>query len=67
MEIIIQHETQEKEIGNAQMISTTTISNYLDPDDENDGVFTEFENPDPNQDFNPNDAQDTDNMEYRLF
>ena len=37
------------------------MTDPLDPDDENDGIFTEFENPDPNQDFNPNDAQDTDN------
>jgi heat shock protein beta len=36
------------------------IVNYLDPDDENDGIFTLYEFPDPNGDFNPNDARDTD-------
>ncbi|MFI0427225.1 MAG: gliding motility-associated C-terminal domain-containing protein, partial [Flavobacterium sp.] len=33
---------------------------YLDVDDDGDLVDTEFENPDPNGDGNPSDAQDTD-------
>ena len=36
------------------------IQNYLDPDDDGDGVPTSEENPDPNGDGNPNDALDTD-------
>lgn len=35
-----------------------TIPNYLDNDDDNDGILTFFENPDPNNDGNPNDALD---------
>ncbi len=36
------------------------IQNYLDPDDDGDGVPTSEENPDPNGDGNPEDALDTD-------
>ena len=36
------------------------LLDYLDPDDENDGIFTIFENPDPNGDRSDADAQDTD-------
>ncbi|AZQ44886.1 FKBP-type peptidyl-prolyl cis-trans isomerase [Nonlabens ponticola] len=35
--------------------------NYLDEDDDNDGIPTRDENPDPNGDGNPEDAQDSDN------
>jgi len=37
-----------------------TIPNYLDADDDGDGINTAGENPDPNGDGNPNDAEDTD-------
>jgi hypothetical protein len=37
------------------------ILDYLDPDDDNDGVLTINENPNPNSDSNVDDAQDTDN------
>ena len=33
---------------------------YLDPDDDDDGIFTLNEGPDPNGDFNPEDAIDSD-------
>jgi parallel beta-helix repeat protein len=36
------------------------IPDYLDPDDDNDHVPTAQENPDPNGDGDPSDAQDTD-------
>ncbi|WOD44028.1 hypothetical protein [Hwangdonia lutea] len=36
------------------------IPNYLDADDDGDNVLTKDENPDPNKDGNPNDAQNTD-------
>lgn len=35
--------------------------NYLDNDDDNDGLKTKYESADPNEDHNPNDALDTDN------
>ncbi len=35
--------------------------NYIDNDDDGDGVLTIFENPDPNGDGNPDDAIDLDN------
>lgn len=35
--------------------------NFLDPDDDNDGIPTKNENPDPNGDGNPEDALDSDN------
>ncbi|MGJ8684035.1 MAG: FKBP-type peptidyl-prolyl cis-trans isomerase [Nonlabens sp.] len=34
--------------------------NYVDPDDDNDGVLTKDEDPDPNGDGDPSDARDTD-------
>jgi len=34
--------------------------NYVDPDDDGDGILTKYENADPNYDYNPNDALDTD-------
>jgi hypothetical protein len=37
-----------------------SIPNYLDSDDDGDGIPTIEENPDPNGDGNPNDAKDTD-------
>ena len=37
---------------------------FLDPDDENDGIFTKYENPDPNGDRSAEDAQDTDGDGY---
>lgn len=36
------------------------INNYQDTDDDNDGILTRDENPDPNGDGNPDDAQDSD-------
>ena len=36
------------------------IPNYLDTDDDQDGILTQFENPDPNGDGDPSDAQNTD-------
>jgi len=36
------------------------LANYVDFDDDNDGVHTKYENADINNDGNPNDAQDTD-------
>ena len=36
------------------------VANFLDSDDDGDRLFTVFENADPNNDENPNDAIDTD-------
>ena len=36
------------------------FEDFLDPDDDNDGVFSLYEGTDPNGDFNPNDAIDSD-------
>ncbi|PRP65805.1 FKBP-type peptidyl-prolyl cis-trans isomerase [Nonlabens agnitus] len=36
------------------------LYNYIDRDDDGDGILTKDENPDPNGDGNPNDALDTD-------
>lgn len=36
------------------------LANYTDSDDDGDGILTKYENPDPNDDGNPNDAIDTD-------
>ncbi|AUS06177.1 hypothetical protein [Pseudotamlana carrageenivorans] len=36
------------------------IPNYLDADDDGDNILTKDENPDPNGDGDPSDAQDTD-------
>jgi len=36
------------------------IYDYLDSDDDGDGLLTKEEHPDPNSDSNPKDAQDTD-------
>lgn len=40
------------------------LLDYLDPDDDNDGIFTRDENPDPNGDGNPEDAQNTDGDDW---
>lgn len=36
------------------------LVNYRDFDDDNDGIYTQYENADPNNDKNPADAMDTD-------
>ncbi|WP_228547226.1 FKBP-type peptidyl-prolyl cis-trans isomerase [Nonlabens antarcticus] len=36
------------------------LYNYIDADDDNDGILTKDENADPNGDGNPSDAKDTD-------
>lgn len=36
------------------------IPNFVDSDDDGDGTLTKDENPDPNEDGNPSDAQDSD-------
>ena len=36
------------------------MDDYLDNDDDNDGLLTIDENPDPNGDGNPDDAQNSD-------
>jgi len=41
-------------------IPGAAVPDYLNPDDDGDGVPTEFENPDPNGDGDISDAQDTD-------
>ncbi|WP_109096932.1 gliding motility-associated C-terminal domain-containing protein, partial [Aquimarina sp. AU58] len=54
----------EFEIGddpnNPQDTDGDGIPDILDTDDDNDGILTEDENPDPNGDGNPDDAFDTD-------
>lgn len=37
------------------------VPNFVDVDDDGDRILTKFENADPNEDGNPNDAIDTDN------
>ena len=36
------------------------FADYLDPDDDNDGIFSLFEGTDPDGDFDPADAIDSD-------
>jgi gliding motility-associated-like protein len=52
------------ETGNVSWSTSDTdsdgIPDYLDPDDDNDGIITVNENPDSNNDGNPNDAFDSD-------
>ena len=43
-----------------QNTDADALFDYLDVDDDGDGIGTASENPDPNGDGNPNDAQDTD-------
>ena len=44
----------------SQDFDSDGIDDYLDNDDDNDGVLTIDENPDPNGDGNPDDAQNSD-------
>jgi hypothetical protein len=46
--------------NNAKDSDKDGIPDYRDPDDDDDGILTKYENPDPNGDGNPSDARDTD-------
>ncbi len=46
--------------NNAKDTDNDGIPDYRDPDDDNDGILTKYESPDPNGDGNPDDARDTD-------
>lgn len=49
----------EAPAGNPANSDDDDLPDYLDPDDDDDGVFTRFENADPNEDGSPADAEDT--------
>ena len=41
-------------------LTETALLTFLDPDDDNDGIFSLFEGTDPDGDFDPADAIDSD-------